>query len=646
MVPVPRHLARPAACLAAAIGGMLAVTSTAAAIDPPGLTSSPPPGLSQSTSWSFSWSVPAPDPGFELVGVEGGLDGAADLLSSPTTLTVPQGPHTFTVRAVQRETADPANVQRSADASVSFQVDSVAPQLAVGLQGTPSASGWYRALVITRPTCVDPDPGSGLPPGACVPTAWTTPGEGLTPSFSVTDLAGNSTTVAAGPFSFDNVPPTAGEPSEPGPSALVAAEPTFKWTPGDDDLSGVDRYQLQIRSIEDDADAAFQILAEVKHTSGQGDYSARRDPDLMGEPLPEREQLEWRVRTIDRAGNVRSFTPSRRLVIDSTIPAAPRITGGPLGPTRINSPTFSWEGEHDQFQWDLTRAGQELPVRVGSGAATNVTLAQLPDGDYTFRVRQVTGAGQPSAEATRAFKVDTVAPAPPTITVRPPFPTTGPATFGWTMEPGAYSRWEVVGAGGATVLGPSDTPAPGVTLSTLPEGAFSFTVLQVDPAGNVSGTTVEPFTVIAPVLPPPPGAGTSSLVRNLPRQNALRLRPKAGRTVPTRRPVLRWKKGPRGTTLYNLQIFRVSKRTRATGTPIITKIYSAFPRGRQHRAPKVKMTPGTCYVWRVWPYTGRTFTPKPLGISNFCVASRKVLLKKAQEKRARARRAAIRAAAR
>ena len=42
------------------------------------------------------------------------------------------------------------------------------------------------------------------------------------------------------------------------------------------------------------------------------------------------------------------------------------------------------------------------------------------------------------------------------------------------------------------------------------------------------------------------------------------------------------------------------------------------------------MQPGTCYVWRVWPFVGRRFTGKPLGVSNFCVASKKVLRQKAE----------------
>ena len=42
-------------------------------------------------------------------------------------------------------------------------------------------------------------------------------------------------------------------------------------------------------------------------------------------------------------------------------------------------------------------------------------------------------------------------------------------------------------------------------------------------------------------------------------------------------------------------------------------------------ALKKVMKAGTCYVWRVWPYTGRAFTRKPVGVSNFCIANSKVL---------------------
>ena len=243
-----------------------------------------------------------------------------------------------------------------------------------------------------------------------------------------------------------------------------------------------------------------------------------------------------------------------------------------------------------------------------------------------------------------AFEVNTTPPAAPAITVRPPFPASGVITFGWATEPGAFSRWQVIGPGGTLIIGPTDSLQNSVSITGLADGAYSFQVLQVDAAGNTSATTSEPFTVSTPLAPgQPPSSGPSIEPEFLlPTQNAFRLRPKAGRTLPTRRPVLRWRKGPRGTKLYNVQIFKVVRK-RKGATPTVRKVYSGFPSRRQLRAPRAKMTAGTCYVWRVWPYTGTRFTPKPLGISNFCVAKASVLKKKAAQAAAR-RRAAQRGA--
>jgi hypothetical protein len=256
----------------------------------------------------------------------------------------------------------------------------------------------------------------------------------------------------------------------------------------------------------------------------------------------------------------------------------------------------------------------------------------------------VNSLGVKSEAATRSFKVDTTPPVAPAITVRPPFPASGVITFGWNTEPGAYSRWQVIGPGGALVMGPTDSLQSSVSLTGLADGAYSFQVLQVDAAGNSSATTSEPFTVSTPLAPGQTPATGPRIEPEflLPTQNAFKLRPKAGKTLPTRRPVLGWRKGPRGTKLYNVQIFKVVRKRRGAA-PTVKKVFSGFPTKRQMRAPKSKMQPGTCYVWRVWPYTGTRFTPKPLGISNFCVAKSSVLKKKAAQAAARRKAAERRA---
>ena len=64
-----------------------------------------------------------------------------------------------------------------------------------------------------------------------------------------------------------------------------------------------------------------------------------------------------------------------------------------------------------------------------------------------------------------------------------------------------------------------------------------------------------------------------------------------------------------GTTVFNLQVFRVLKaRSAGKATPSVKKIYSVFPSKRRYRMPKVKILPGTCYVWRIWPFVSGRFT--------------------------------------
>ena len=617
----------------AGVAGSLVLAGTAGAVpSPPGGLGASPASPTQSHNVTVSWSASTPDPGESITDYVGGVNGAVGSVA-PGAITLPDGAHTFSVRAVQ------SDGQLSDPVSIPIVVDNAPPTVTVAINGTPNAAGWYRDLQIV-PTCTDP---LSPPVGGCAPFAWTTDGTGLTAQVTGTDAAGNAGVGTSAAFKFDTTAPTGagGLPSQPGPAALVAAEPVFSWTPGVDVTSGPGQYELQVRNV--DTNGSFETIARVNDAGGVGDYSARRDPALRPAPLPQQALLEWRVRTIDRAGNANPSS-ARRITIDSTIPPAPDITGGPSGPIRFASPTFSWNGTQDTYLWDLTIPGRENPVRAGGGPAKEVTLQSLADGPYTFRVSQVTPFGQPSAQSTRAFVVDTTPPVAPSITARPPFPASGTITFGWTQEPGAFSRWQIIGAGGAVVIGPTDTPLNSVSVANLADGAYSFQVLQVDAAGNASAMTSEPFTVTNPLAPGEPPSTQPKVEPEflLPTQNAFRLRPKAGRTVPTRRPVLRWRKGPRGTRLYNVQIFKVVRKRRGA-SPTVKKVYSGFPAKRQLRAPKSQMKPGTCYVWRVWPYTGTKFTPKPLGISNFCVAKASVLKKKAAQAAAKRRAAQRRA---
>ena len=116
-------------------------------------------------------------------------------------------------------------------------------------------------------------------------------------------------------------------------------------------------------------------------------------------------------------------------------------------------------------------------------------------------------------------------------------------------------------------------------------------------------------------------AAASSAARTVPfggwRRHPGRLRPKAGAVVRTTRPVLRWTRGPRGTSLYNVQVYEVEGSR-------LRKVRSAFPTGtRLVLPPHRALRAGRCYAWRVWPYRGSGYTPAPLAVSDFCVRPRR-----------------------
>ena len=87
-----------------------------------------------------------------------------------------------------------------------------------------------------------------------------------------------------------------------------------------------------------------------------------------------------------------------------------------------------------------------------------------------------------------------------------------------------------------------------------------------------------------------------------------------GAVVTTTRPVLHWKPR-RDAVRYNVQIYATS----AAGP--LRKVRSVFPRSAHYRLPaRRSLAAGSCYVWRVWPFLGKSFARTPLGVSHFCVA--------------------------
>ncbi len=372
------------------------------------------------------------DLGDLVTGYEGGLvtdPGAepTDPVASPSAFTPAEGTYYYRVRAVQaiggpgavRHVGPDRHRPDRADALRRAQRGARADRLDHGAVAQHPAH-----LLAGRQLRADPGDHPGRERRAAVHASRTRPATSRRPRASPPST---STTSSRRP----------GAPLTPSSQAVVPGEPQFEWTRGTDATSGVAGYEVQIRIIDPNNDAPpITTIARVNAAASVGNYMASRQPAVSPDPLPEGNRIEWRVRTLDVAGNG-SNSDWWSLRIDSTIPAAPTITGGPSGPSRDTSPTFTWEGTQVTYKWDVRRAGAETPVREGAGPATQTTLSSLPDGDYIFRVTQVTEAGRGSAEATRTFQVDTTPPEPPgRSSSRPTFPAITAPVFTWATEPG------------------------------------------------------------------------------------------------------------------------------------------------------------------------------------------------------------------
>jgi hypothetical protein len=284
-----------------------------------------------------------------------------------------------------------------------------------------------------------------------------------------------------------------------------------------------------------------------------------------------------------------------------------------------------------QIMWTLRGpdgAGADGAARPSPTLAISFPARLMADGTWQLTVEQ-------SGEATtRTFVIDRTAPGAVTLSGPASVVSGQAAPFTWTGgEADASYTWRVTTAGGATVIPPAQVVTPLASVPPLAAGSYLVAVAQVDRAGNPSAEALAPLAVtpppppVAPTVVAPPVATPVAPLRPapvtvtimLPSSHADRLSPRRSAVVRTVRPMLRWKGAPKGTTLYNVQIFRVDDRRAASSNAVaLKKLRSVFPRTNRMRTPRLRR--GACYVWRVWPYRGDDFTRKPLGVSNFCVA--------------------------
>jgi len=185
-------------------------------------------------------------------------------------------------------------------------------------------------------------------------------------------------------------------------------------------------------------------------------------------------------------------TASSTLVV-----ASPNITSEPASQVSSTDATFTFTGAPKAtFQC-------RLDALAFKACSSPMSYAGLAQGSHTFQVKAVLGTDQ-SAVTSYPWTVDTLAPPAPTITAGPlSVSNTNSPSFSFTdSESGVIFRCQLDGLGWTACSSPRG-------YAGLAQGAHSFRVQAVGPAGNVSAATSYSFTYEKGL--PTPGLPTSGL---------------------------------------------------------------------------------------------------------------------------------------
>ncbi len=219
------------------------------------------------------------------------------------------------------------------------------------------------------------------------------------------------------------------------------------------------------------------------------------------------------ARARDAAGNVGAASAAVSVDVDRTAPPAPVVTAPAaiVGAAGVVDGKVVVSGATEANALvTLDVDGVSTPVTAGADGAWSLSVA-LADGSHVVHAIATDAAGNVSAEATRAFALDTVAPAAPVLTA----PTAGPtnaaqASVTGSAEPGTTVHVLLAGVAAGTATADSGTGAFAVTV-TLPgaDGAAPITATAEDLAGNASTAspavtlTVDRTAPAAPVIDAP-----------------------------------------------------------------------------------------------------------------------------------------------
>jgi hypothetical protein len=408
--------------------------------------------------------------------------------TSPVTLDLGDGEHTFEVRATDLD----ENTDASAETRT-FTVDTVAPQTTIDTGPADGASISDSAPAFAFSS---DEPGStfvcalddGEPLSCASPYATSGLAEGQH-TFAVTavDTVGNADpTPETRTFTVDTVAPQTTIDSGPADGA----------------------------SIPDSATAFTFSSSEAGSTyvcAIDGGGSLACESPVTPTALDDGEHT-FAVTATDALGHADASAASRTFTVDTVAPQTTIASGPAEGSTTSdNTPAF---------ELSSSEAGSTYACAIDTGdpfaCESPFTLTALADGEHTFSVTAIDGAGNADASAaSRTFTIDTTG---PQATIDDG-PVEGEGRSD-TTPTFAFSSPEVEATYTCSVDDgdPFACESP-FTLTELADGEHTFSVTATDSLGNrdASPTTrrftvgVTPAPVVVPVVPSAPEPATAPL---------------------------------------------------------------------------------------------------------------------------------------
>ncbi|MDB4957434.1 MAG: OmpA domain protein [Myxococcales bacterium] len=384
---------------------------------------------------------------------------------SPYSRTLGDGPHSFSVRAV-----DGAGGGDQTPAERLWTIDTVAPNTTL-TKGPPTADNSVMAEFEFRSNEMNVTFDCSLDNAGYLPCTsggtFGPVGDGAH-SFAVraTDRAGNSdASPAVYAWSVDTSTPDTQIVSGP-PAASPTTTAMFTFV-----------------SPDAGGGATFQCSLD---NSG---FAACTSPYTVG-PVTEA-QHTFAVRVRDAVGNLDPTPATRTWVVDLTPPET-TILSGPTGTVPIASANITFSSNETNVTFACSLDG--APFAACTSPASFSTLAQ---GAHSFAVRATDAAGHDDpTPASRAWTVDTVAP-DVMITAGPANgSTSGPrVSFAFTASEGVIA---------CSFDSAAFAPCASPIAVNLPAGAHQFAVRATDAANN--STTATRSWTVACAAPDPSGA--------------------------------------------------------------------------------------------------------------------------------------------